>query len=219
MNNPAIKICGVRSPELAYQTALAGAHFIGIIFHPQSKRHAGIELAKAVATAAKTGGAIPVAVFVEQTAAQMQEICLAADIQTVQLHGSMARQQHHRLPLNYRRLYAQSVSPTGAVADDEDGGLAYCDPERDFLLFDNAQPGKGKIFNWDQFNYHGHFRMGLAGGLTPDNVTVAIKKFQPAIVDVSGGVENILGEKDLLLIKKFINAVQSITQQVGNFHE
>ena len=116
-------------------------------------------------------------------------------------------------------IYAQSVSPNGAVADDDDGGLAYCDPARDFLLFDNAQPGKGKIFNWDQFNYHSPFRLGFAGGLTPDNVAVAIKKFQPAIVDVSGGVENILGEKDLLLIKKFIYAVQSMTQQVGNYHE
>lgn len=218
MNSPAIKICGVRSPELAYQTAQAGAHLIGIIFHPKSKRHAGMELAKAVAKAAKTGGAIPVAVFVEQTAEQMQEICLAADIQAIQLHGCSARQQHHRLPLNYLRLYAQSVLPNGAVAADEDGGLAYCDPARDFLLFDNPQPGKGQTFNWDQFNYHGPFRICLAGGLTPDNVAVAINKFNPAIVDVSGGVENLVGEKDFLRIQKFIDAVQSLTNRVENFH-
>ncbi|NNM59759.1 MAG: phosphoribosylanthranilate isomerase [Legionellales bacterium] len=207
MNKPVIKICGVCDPKMAGEAARLGADFVGIIFHPQSRRFVKIEQTKAIAAAAKENGAIPVAVFVDHTADQMAEICIQSDIQTIQLHGSMARKQHSLLPADYQRIYVQAVSSAGVINNDADNGLLYCDPRRDYLLFDNVEAGKGRPFNWDAFKYSGHFRMGLAGGLTPDNVGLAIKKFQPALVDVSSGVENSSGEKDLRLIKDFIKAV------------
>ena len=49
----------------------------------------------------------------------------------------------------------------------------------------------------------------LAGGLTPENVGVAIRRVRPAIVDVSSGVERAPGEKDPILIDRFVHAVRS----------
>ncbi len=197
MNNPLIKICGVRTPELAYAAGIAGANFIGVVFHPQSRRYVNLNMARLIAHAAKDAGAIPVAVFVEHTALEMQMICDTTGIEVVQLHGCVSRQQQHKLPVSYQRIYV----------DDIDSQCPSCevgDPERDYLLFDNPDPGKGIPFDWDQFHYAGPYRLGLAGGLTSKNVAIAIKKFHPALVDVSSGVENLSGEKDIALIKQFI---------------
>ena len=227
MDSLLIKICGIRTSEMAYAAGLAGADFIGVVFHPQSRRYVSQELAREIATAAIEAGAIPVAVFVNQTAFEMQMICDATQIDMVQLHGSISRQQHHELPSSYQRIYVQSVdnlchpreggdpSMTRYPGRSEKGsppsrgrqsihfntGL---DPARDYLLFDNPDPGKGIPFDWDNFQYTGSYRFGVAGGLSPTNVALAIQTCKPALIDVSSGVENLSGEKDITLIKQFI---------------
>ncbi len=47
----------------------------------------------------------------------------------------------------------------------------------------------------------------LAGGLTPENVSTAIRRGSPDAVDVSSGVESTPGRKQSTKIKSFINAV------------
>lgn len=204
----AIKICGIRTAELALQAALAGADFIGLVFYPPSKRSVSPAQAKAIAAAAKNGGAIPVGVFVHHSATEMQEICQMTGIQTVQLHGSIARTQHHLLPASFQRFYVQTVEASGNIIDDAEGGLIFCDPQRDYVLFDNLLPGSGQPFAWNSFHNSGHFRACIAGGLTAKNVHTVINTLHPAAVDVSSGVEVITGNKSLSLINQFINTVR-----------
>jgi phosphoribosylanthranilate isomerase len=207
MDKVLIKVCGLRDAEMAQQAVLAGANFIGLVFHQDSKRNVEIPQAKIIAAAVKASGAIPVAVFVDQTAQKMQEICTAIDVQVVQLHGAAARREHNKLPAEYQRIYVRPVTLEGEICVDSDGGLAHCNSERDYLLFDNERPGSGQTFNWEKFNYTDKFRWFLSGGLTPDNVGLGIQKFAPSAVDVSSGVENKPGEKDIAKIKKFIAEV------------
>ena len=61
MDSLLIKICGIRTSEMAYAAGLAGADFIGVVFHPQSRRYVSQELAREIATAAIEAGAIRVA--------------------------------------------------------------------------------------------------------------------------------------------------------------
>jgi phosphoribosylanthranilate isomerase len=46
----------------------------------------------------------------------------------------------------------------------------------------------------------------LAGGLTPDNVSDAVRLTGAPAVDVSSGVERVRGLKDRVLVKTFIDA-------------
>lgn len=191
MNNPLIKICGIKTPEMAKLAALAGADFIGIIFDPNSKRYVELNQAILIAEAARQYGAIPVAVFVNHSAEEMHTICLKTHINTIQLHGPNSRSQHNLLPQEYTRFFVNAI-PNNA------------NPTRDIVLFDNPQPGSGKLLDLGKFNYTGELRFCLAGGLNPDNISNVLTKIKPDIIDVSSGVENSSGEKDINLIKKFI---------------
>lgn len=225
-NKLLIKICGICDAEIAKQTALLGADYIGLIFYPDSKRNVNLQQARLLSHIIKENSAIPVAVFVNQSAEEMQEICHKTNIDTVQLHGDISREQHYLLPETYTRIYVISINPDNTesflshddheqseeTAIQKDLGLLplRCSPQRDFLLFDHVESGKGKSFDWTKF-YHFHesltqknFRWFLAGGLNSDNIKLAIQKLNPTGIDVSSGVENQSGQKDVRLIQRFI---------------
>ena len=50
--------------------------------------------------------------------------------------------------------------------------------------------------------------MFLAGGLTPENVAAAVALVGPDAVDVSSGIEQIPGIKDLQLMRQFLGALR-----------
>jgi phosphoribosylanthranilate isomerase len=207
MPKPFIKICGLQNSELAYKTAQLGADFVGLVFHPGSKRFVELALAQEIAAAVKAGGAKPVAVFTQQNFVQMQNICLSCEIEVIQLHDVISKTEHHLFEKNYQRLFVQNVSIEGRIVADNTGGINYCQKSRDFLLFDNLQPGLGRRFAWHNFHYTGELNFGLAGGLNHINVVQALQQLKPNLVDVSSGVEDSAGNKDLNLIQSFINAV------------
>ena len=207
MTNPLIKICGIRDPATAQQAAAMGVHFIGIVFHPLSPRYVHLEQAVAIAKATQEAGASPVAVFVNHTDLEMKPICEITKIHIVQLHGAISRRHHHLLPDDYQRIYAQTVSAQGEVEGHE--GLEYLDRKRDFILLDQAPSGRGNSLKQLAFRDHYlSFPWLLAGGLSPSNVATAMKDWQPQGVDVSSGVESSIGNKDILLIQKFVAQVR-----------
>ena len=71
--------------------------------------------------------------------------------------------------------------------------------------------GSGETFNWDlaiQAKKLTDKPLILAGGLTPDNVKLALQAVRPYAVDVSAGVEESPGLKDHAKIKAFVRAVR-----------
>jgi phosphoribosylanthranilate isomerase len=55
---------------------------------------------------------------------------------------------------------------------------------------------------------HAH-RIVLAGGLTPENVAEAIEVVRPCGVDVSSGVEDSPGVKNVDKVKRFLTGARS----------
>ena len=100
----------------------------------------------------------------------------------------------------------------------KESDLDYCEEWQfiaDWFIFDakvlegNQPGGTGHQFDWTILtNYRGHIPWMLAGGLDSDNVARAIKISGARAVDVSSGVENVIGKKDENKINNFIRAAK-----------
>jgi phosphoribosylanthranilate isomerase len=78
------------------------------------------------------------------------------------------------------------------------------------------QPGgTGHTFDWELARQaKGHGPIILGGGLTPDNVALAVRLVRPWGVDVASGVEAAPGRKDHEKVRRFIAAAKGLTQGV-----
>jgi phosphoribosylanthranilate isomerase len=75
--------------------------------------------------------------------------------------------------------------------------------------FVDGYGGGGKVFDWSLIPDGLARPLVLSGGLTPDNVTEAVRRVRPWAVDVSSGVESAKGIKDTRLITAFIAGVRN----------
>ncbi|MEM1372131.1 MAG: phosphoribosylanthranilate isomerase, partial [Pseudomonadota bacterium] len=137
----------------------------------------------------------------------------------IQLHGDESAADMARVRANVPGVTVWRACPV-ATATDVQAAEAYWQPGRlaDRLLFDaradttsTLPGGNGLTFDWtilSGVNPRGNF--ALAGGLTPDNVALAVSKTGADIVDVSSGVETAPGMKSAKLMADFVNAAKSV---------
>ena len=213
-----VKICGLRS-EPALAAALdAGASYVGFVFYPRSPRNVTVEAARALAQTAR-GRAKVVALMVDPDDALIAEVVAQVAPDIIQLHGAETPERVR----DVRQRFGLPVMKAVSVAGPEDvaAALAYAGTA-DRILFDAKPPtgelsalpgGNGLPFDWRALAaLKGRMDFMLAGGLTPDNVSEAIRATGARAVDVSSGVESRPGEKDLALIHRFIRAAKTAKQ-------
>jgi len=198
-----VKICGIMSEEAALAAKRHGADMIGLVF-AASRRQIDIHLAAAIAR--QVSDVCKVGVFVNQQLAEVREIVEYCRLDMVQLHGDETAQ------------YCQAVGRPVIKAFRAGGGLMAAqmtDYPADWLLLDSYVPGQpggtGQTFDWRQAQaVVARLKQPVlvAGGLTADNVSEAIRVLQPAGVDVSGGVETD-GVKDEEKIRRFIGIAKN----------
>ncbi len=204
-NQILIKICGIKTPEIALAAAKMGADFIGLVFCPSSRRFISLPEAKIISEAAAGADVKVVGVFARHDVREIIKICEFTGIKTAQLHGAAAKHYAYKLPQDIQRIYVVNVRDDGKILDAEDKkNIGYLDPARDYLLFDSLEAGSGRGFDFSHFKSVYGLTFFLAGGLNADNVKGALDVVKPDGVDVSSGVENIDGVKDANLIKQFI---------------
>lgn len=201
----AVKICGLRDPEMAVACAEAGARAIGLVFHPGSPRDISSETARLIVEALGDR-AVPVAVCVDWLPETLLRLCDRTGIRWVQLHGSESPETVEQL-----RGAGLSVVKSMRVA----GAALPVEAERyaaaNVLLVEcGAGPlpgGNGRVWDWASARpLAGRRPFVLAGGLTPANIGDAIAAADPDGVDVSSGVESAPGEKALSRVRAFIEA-------------
>ncbi|HHT9111623.1 MAG TPA: phosphoribosylanthranilate isomerase [Candidatus Brocadiaceae bacterium] len=194
-----VKICGITNHEDAQVAVDAGADALGFVFAKSPRR---VTKAQARDIIQRLPPFVsPVAVFVDEQADAIKEICGFCGIHTVQLHGN-------ELPEYVNYLEGYKVIKAFRIKGEEDiQQLAQYKPHA-FLLdsyLKGVMGGTGMTFNWELAREAQKYGpIILSGGLTPENVQEAIRVVNPYAVDVSSGVESSPGKKDKELVKRFI---------------
>ena len=204
------KFCGLSRPEDVTAAADAGAAYVGFVFFPKSPRNVSIEQAAALAVTVPVGIA-KVALVVNASDAELDAIVEAVPLDILQLHGaeSVARVRE------IRARYGLPVMKAVGVADADDlPALDAYAMAADQLLIDAKPPknadlpgGNGLSFDWRLIaGKSWPVPWMLAGGLTPENAAEAVAMTGARQLDVSSGVEAIVGVKDGALMTAFAEA-------------
>lgn len=202
-----VKICGITNLEDALTAVEYGADALGFIFYEKSSRFVTPEVAgtiiKELPPFVDTVG-----VFVNEDIEEIREIKRLTEINVIQLHGD-------EVPKICDILDTKLIKAFRIKGKEDVNNLAYYKDKVSAYLLDAYRPdmsgGTGEIFDWDlAVDAKKYGRIILAGGLTPDNVSEAVKKVRPYAVDVVTGVEERPGKKDLKKMKEFIERAKCI---------
>src|SRR5262245_15250029 len=197
-----IKICGVTQAEEAQACLAAGAHLIGLNFHPRSPRY--LELPRAAEiVAALERPERAVGVFVDRPPKEVAATASALGLSTVQLHGNEPPGHLvELLPLNVIRAFRIGIpADLNALSvylrhTHELGRPPYA------VLIDayvsGLEGGTGVTIADELLSELMSLpHLILAGGLTAENVAERVERIRPWMVDVASGVESAPGRKDL----------------------
>jgi len=214
-----IKICGLREVAHALVAAEAGAHYLGVICWPGSRRYVEPERIKAILNAMNTTfdyqiRPLVVGVFVNATAESITELVRICGLDLVQLSGDEGWADCDALPVPV--LKALRVPPERPAADllaELDHELPVHRGRAGKVLIESYVAGQfggtGQTANWGVAGEVArHHPFLLSGGLTPENVGEAVRTVRPWGVDVASGVETD-GVKDAAKIRSFIAAVHA----------
>jgi phosphoribosylanthranilate isomerase len=154
-----VKICGIKTPEMADIACLMGADAVGVIAHKKSRRYVTPEQALSIKNAIK--GRCPlVAVGVELAEcagyAGIADMFQADDANSAENHILSGHEEPHGI---FR-----------------------------YFIYDKSR-GSGEKTEYPSWVAEYSGRLILAGGLDSSNVADIIKKYRPFGVDVSTGVE------------------------------
>jgi phosphoribosylanthranilate isomerase len=208
-----VKICGLSTPETVAAALDAGADLVGFVFYPRSPRNVSIERAADLARMAR-GRARIVALIVDADDASIMEIESALSPDLYQAHGSETPERIGIIAAMTGKPVIKAIKIRDA--SDVASSTAYSDSAA-LILYDAKAPetlagalpgGNGLAFDWSLLGVEGSSGFVLSGGLNPGNVAEAIRITGAPIVDVSSGVELAPGVKDVVLIRKFIEAAK-----------
>src|SRR5262245_17863659 len=157
-----------------------------------------------------------VAVLVDPSDALLDEVAETVGPDLLQLHGGESPERVAAIKVRTNLPVMKAISI--ATAADVAGARAYA-AITDGILFDakadaaaELPGGNGLAFDWRALQGFGA-PFALSGGLTPDTVANAVAMTGADLVDVSSGVERAPGDKDPDLVKRFIRAAKSVSQQ------
>ena len=204
------KICGITSVEDGLAAVAAGCDAVGLNFVPASPRYLSVESARDIADA------LPplvtrVGVFVDAAPGEVEDILAAVPLDLLQFNGREDAAACGGFGLPY--VKAEGVRTGFCIEALEDAFPT----ARAFLLdtYDAvARGGTGRTFDWSLWPVSSRRPLVLAGGLTPENVGVAIRRLGPYGVDVSSGVEGgVKGVKSEAKVRAFVAEVQRAALQ------
>lgn len=199
-----VKICGITSMTDARTAVELGADALGFVFAP-SPRQISPNRARDIIRRLPPF-VTPVGVFVDEAIGRVLDVATYTGLKAVQLHGS-------ETPGYVRDVMGQFWAIKAIRVRTRRDLTRLGKYEAHAFLLDSYVRGRlggtGKTFPWGLAREARQLgTIILAGGLSPENVSAAIRAVRPYGVDVSSGVESSPGKKDRRMVREFIQAAK-----------
>lgn len=199
-----IKICGITAEKEIEYLAEAGVDYAGfVLFYKKSKRNISVEKAASLIRCLPAS-ILPIAVTVSPTLEQIKKI-EEIGFSAIQIHGKIQDELIEQTAIPVIKAFNVQDLKTFAHYEQMDQIAGF--------VLDAPVPGSGRMFDWsviEQLPATDKMIL-LAGGLDPDNVSIALRILGDRIdgVDTSSGVEEENGKgKNREKIQAFVRAVQ-----------
>jgi phosphoribosylanthranilate isomerase len=198
-------------PEQAQAIARLGVHGLGFICVPGTVRY--VDDVRLHGIIAQLPPFVErVGVFADASVETIYQTVTTTGLSALQLHGKESPEFCATLA---QRLPGITLIKAIRIQGVED--LDQCQPYRGYVqavLIDAYHPdqlgGTGRTIAWESLK---DFRPGLpwilAGGLKPENLDEALSAIQPDAIDLSSGVENRPGDKDLGRVAQVVRILQN----------
>lgn len=210
-----IKICGITNLEDALLAIDAGADFLGFVNARKSPRYLSPEKINHIVSSLPSK-APTVMVTHSQSLDEILDAFQKSETDMVQVHAPLEIGDYKKIKEIAKTIANISIPFTIASPTDElIGRVEELSKICDFILFDTKLGGQiggtGETFHWNvarELKDYSEKPVFLAGGLTPSNISLAIREVDPYAVDVSSGVELSPGKKDPARVKDFVAATK-----------
>ncbi|MDF5707652.1 MAG: phosphoribosylanthranilate isomerase [Nostoc sp. S4] len=212
-----VKICGITQPEQSIAIASLGATALGFICVPTSPRYVTTSQIRAL-VAQLPENIDKIGVFANTILGEIKQVVVDSGLTGVQLHGDESPEFCYRLRQALPKieiLKAFRIRNFEHLQTTIDY-IQYVDT----LLLDAYHPqqlgGTGKTLDWTMLQqFSPNCPWFLAGGLTADNIVQALSQVNPSGIDLSSGLENGPGNKDLDKVALLFERLRSREQGVG----
>ena len=198
-----VKICGLtRLEEVDFANKLL-PDYVGFIFAERSRRRISLKTAEEFKRSLHSSISA-VGVFVNAPASEVVNCVKQKIIDVVQLHGA----ENPEYVSSLKNLLGDVTIIKAHRVDSCGDCRSANESNADFVLLDNGNGGTGQAFNWD-FVSEIKRPYFLAGGLSPENIGIALSRLKPYCVDVSSGVET-NGVKDFHKMESVVKLVRDV---------
>jgi phosphoribosylanthranilate isomerase len=212
-----VKICGITKADQGRAIVQMGATALGFVCVPNTPRYLQPDQIQAIVAELpgdpQTGqrACDCVGVFLNHTVAEICQTVALAGLNAVQLHGSEPPLFCQKLRQSLPEVEIIKAFRVRSPSDLEQ--TAAYQEQVDALLLDAYDPhragGTGKALDWQAFQAHQpKTSWFLSGGLTPENIQEALSWVTPTGIDLSSGVEQAPGNKDLARVAQLFEALQ-----------
>ncbi len=203
-----VKICGITNTADGLGAAQAGADALGFVFYEKSPRYIAMDRAAAIIRELPAS-VVKVGLFVNAAEDMVRRAIVECGLNLLQFHGD--EPPDYCLQFGLMSMKAFRIRDAASLK-------ALPDYHTDAWLLDAYVPGQyggtGDTFKWElavEAQRWGR-PIFLAGGLTAENVGLAVRQVRPYAVDVSSGVESAPGKKEQSKVKAFIEAAKAASK-------
>lgn len=202
-----VKICGITKTDQAIAIENAGATAIGFICVPGTPRYIAPEQIRLITQQLNVER---VGVFLDADIDTIRETVEISNLNVVQLHGKESPEFCQALrSLNVKLIKALRIRSQQDLAQAQNYHAHV-----DVLLLDAYHPqqagGTGLTIDWTMLKeFNPTCEWWLAGGLNPENILEALSLVTPHGIDLSSGLENAPGDKNLERVHQLFTCLKS----------